>query len=181
MFLSLVILNILAVKSNEIYKDLTHSLVSDMFTFFREEDRNLYKTTLATLASNRKMRPQFIQKKPVADQIKWMHDALKFRPNQDIGEHLLQVWFMKAKSDVLVTACDGFGIKHNGEGYVEGDLPEAIEDDKLKATVDTLLEKYGTPLTTLYLCIFNLQIPGGWDNLTAVLADDERLSLSADA
>ena len=148
-----------------------------MFMFFREEDRNLYKTSLATLASNKKMRPQFVQKKPIAEQIQWMHKALMFKPNQDIGEHLLQVWFMKAKSEVLVTACDGLGIAHNGEGYVEGNLPETLEDDKLTSTIDTLLEKFGAPLTTLYLSIFNLQIPGGWDNLAEKLTSDERLVL----
>jgi len=143
--------------------------------FFREEDRNLYKTTLATLAANRKLRPVFVQKKPVADQIKWMHSSLMFKMNTDIGEHLLQVWFMKAKSDVLVTACDAFGIEHNGEGFVEGELPEEIADENVKAAIDALLEKFGAPLTTLYLAIFNLQIIGGYSNVADALENDERL------
>lgn len=164
-------------KPSEIYKEVAPSLVSEMFMYFREEDRNLYKTTLATLAANKKLRPQFVQKKSVADQITWMHNALKFKNNQDIGEHLLQVWFMKAKSDLLVAACDGLGIKHNGEGYVEGNLPEKLEDKKLKETIDTLIEKFGTPLATLYLYIFNLQTPEGWDNLAKLLETDKRLML----
>jgi len=166
------------VKSNEIYKAVDSALVHDMFLFFREEDRDLYKTTLATLAANQKMRAQFIQKKPIADQISWMQKALAFRKNQDIGEHLLQVWFMKAKSDLLVDACDGLGIEHNGEGFVEGDLPEKLDDKKLSDTIDTLIEKYKAPLTTLYLYIFNLQIPGGWDNLAKMLESDKRLKLA---
>lgn len=165
-------------KSNEIYKAVDPALVNEMFMHFREDDRNLYKTSLATLAGNQKMRPQFVQKKPVADQIKWMHSALMFKKNEDIGEHLLQVWFMKAKTDVLVTACDNLGIKHNGEGYVEGVLPKTLEDDKLKAAIDALLEKFGAPLTALYLYVFNLQIPGGWDNLAKALETDERLQLN---
>ena len=168
-------------KSYEIYKAIDPALVNEMFMFFREEDRNLYKTTLATLAANKKMRPQFIQKKPVAGQIEWMHKTLMFKANQDVGEHLMQVWFMKAKSELLVAACDGLGIKHNGEGYVEGDLPEKLADKKLSATIDDLIEKFGTPTTTLYLYIFNLQIPGGWDNLTELLDTDKRLTLNETA
>lgn len=164
-------------KSPEIYKEVDPALVDEMFMFFREEDRNLYKTTLATLAASKKLRPQFVQKKPVSEQIKWMHGALKFKSNQDVGEHLLQVWFMKAKSGLLVAACDGLGIKHNGEGYVEGELPETLEEDKLKVTIDTLIDKFGVPLTTLYLRIFNLQTPTGWDNLAEALKSDERLQL----
>lgn len=162
-------------KSYEIYKAADPSLVSEMLMFFREVDKNLYKTSLATLASNRKLRLVFVQKKPVVEQIKWMHNAMMFKMNSDIGEHLLQVWFMQAKSEILVTACDALGIDHNGEGYVNGELPKELEDDKLKATIDELLEKYGASLTTLYLSIFNLQIPGGWQNLTETLATDERL------
>lgn len=165
-------------KSYEIYKAVDPALVNEMLMFFREEDRNLYKTSLATLATNRKLRPVFVQKKPVVDQIKWMHSALKFKQNSDIGEHLIQVWFMKAKSDVLVTACDGLGIAHNGEGYVEGELPGTLEDDKLTQTVDALIEKFGEPLTSLYLHIFNLQVVGGWENLAELLQTDGRVSFN---
>ena len=168
-------------KSYEIYKAADPALISEMLMFFREEDRNFYKSSLATLATNRKLRPVFVQKKPVTEQILWMHKALKARQNGDIGEHMLQVWFMKAKSEVLVAACDALGIDHNGEGYVEGDLPETLEDEKLKAAVDTLIEKFGAGLTTLYLYIFNLQIPNGWENLGDLLASDERLKFEAAA
>lgn len=143
--------------------------------FFREEERNLYKTSLNTLASSRKLRPVFVQKKSVTDQIKWIHESLKYKQNVEIGEHLLQVWFMQAKSELLVVACDNLGITHNGEGYVEGNLPETLEDEKLDNTISALLEQFGAPLTTLYLYIFNLQIPGGWENLTEKLSSDERL------
>lgn len=172
------------VKSYEIYKFADPASIEEMLMFFRDEDRNMYKTTLATLAASRKLRPVFIQKKPVADQVKWMHSALRFKQNSDIGEHMLQVWFMKAKPEVLITACDGLGIEHNGEGYVEGDLPEKLDDKKLKSTVDTLSKEYGDPLTAIYLHIFNLQIPGGWQNLSDLLQSDKRVRYgdgSADA
>lgn len=162
-------------KSYEIYKAADPAIIEDMLSFFREEDRNLYKTTLATLAANRKLRLVFVQKKPVSEQIKWMHQALMYRQNADVGEHMFQIWFMKAKSEVLVTSCDALGIPHNGEGYVDGNLPKELEDKKLQSAVDELLAKYGASLTSIYLAVFNLQIPGGWDNLAEVIANDDRL------
>jgi len=167
------------VKSYEIYKSLDPAIVNEMLTYFRDEDREVYKTSLATLAQSKKLRAQFVQKKPIAEQMKWMHQTLKFKQNSEIGEHLLQMWFMKAKSEILVTACDTLEIKHNGEGFVEGNLPEVLEDNNLQKAVDTLLEKYGNVMTTLYLRVFNLQVPNGWSNLSAILESDERLTLQA--
>ena len=45
---------------------------------------------------------------------------------------------MKGQQPLLIDFCDSMGIEHNGEGSVEGDLPETLDDEKLKATVDTL-------------------------------------------
>jgi hypothetical protein len=69
------------------------------------------------------------------------------------------------------------GIAHDGEGSVEGALPEALDDEKLKSTIDDLLEAHDPKLVTLYLRIFNLQTPNGWENLAETLDSDERLKL----
>ena len=166
-------------KSYEIYKAIDPAVICEMLTFFRNEDRDVYKSSLSTLAASKKLRAQFVQKKSVEEQMKWMHQALKFKQNSEIGEHLLQMWFMKAKSEILVTACDALEISHNGEGFVEGSLPTVLADNNLKKAVSELIEKYGSVMTTLYLRIFNLQVPNGWENLGAILETDERLSLSA--
>lgn len=166
------------VNAYEIYKQLDPALVQEMFLFFREEERDLYKTTLASLAQNRKLRPVFVQKKSVPDQITWLHKTLQLRTNDIVGEHLFQVWFMKGQKPLLIDFCDGMGIEHDGEGSVEGELPETLDEEKLKTTVETLLGKYNPKLVALYLLIFNLQTPDGWNNLTALLKDDERISFS---
>jgi len=148
-----------------------------MFLYFREHERDLYKSSVASLASNRKLRPVFIQKKPVADQIAWLHKTLKLRSSDIIGEHLFQAWFMKGHQDLLVGFCDGMDIPHNGDGTVEGELPDDLEADKLAGTLDTLLEKHDPKLVTLYLRVFNLQTADGWPTLATALAEDERLVL----
>jgi hypothetical protein len=61
---------------------------------------------------------------------------------------------------------------------VEGELPETLDDEKLKATVDTLLDKYNPKLVSLYLHVFNRQTANGWDNLAALIDSDERNGLA---
>ncbi len=164
-------------KTHEIYQQLDPALVQEMFLFFRESERDLYKSAVSSLAANRKLRPIFIQKKPVPEQIAWLHKTLKLRSSDIIGEHLFQAWFMKGQQPLLVDFCDSMDIAHNGEGTVEGELPGDLDGDKLKATLDTLVDKYNPKLVTLYLRVFNLQTESGWPTLATVLEEDERLAL----
>jgi len=84
---------------------------------------------------------------------------------------------VKGQQHLLISFCDEMGIEHDGEGSVEGALPETLDEAKLKATVDTLLENNDVKLVTLYLSVFNLQTQAGWENLTAILESDSRLTL----
>lgn len=149
-----------------------------MFQWMRSDERDLYKSTIATLAQDRRLRPVFIQKKSVTEQIAWIHKTLQLKTCNMIGEHLLQVFFMKGQEKILVTFCDSMGIEHDGKGSVDGDLPETLDANKLKSAVDTLLAEYSPQLTTLYLQVFNMQTEGGWSTLSDLLASDDRLKLN---
>lgn len=162
----------------ELFNAVKPSIVQDMFVWMRETDRNLYKTALGTLANNRKLRPAFIQKKPVVEQISWMHKTLQLKTSSMIGEHLLQVYFMQGQNDMLATFCDGLEIPHDGKGQVEGDLPKTLDSEKLKSSIDSLLEKFDPALVSLYLHTFNIQTPDGWEELSKALEQDDRLKLS---
>lgn len=164
-------------KAHEIYQKVDPALIEDMFRWMRSEERNLYKTTLSSLGQARKLRLVFLQKKSVADQIAFMHKILKLKTQDLVGEHLLQVWFMKGQQDLLRTFCDRMEIEHDGNGQVVGDLPESLDDEKLKSTVDRLLEMFDPKLVTVYLIVFNLQTPDGWENLDKMLQEDERLKI----
>jgi hypothetical protein len=166
------------VNAYEIYQEIDHSLVADMCQWIRENDKNLYNSAVGSLAANRKLRPIFIQKKKPVDQYVWLHKTLKLRTSDTVGEHLFQVWFMKGQQEVLKDFCDGMEIEHDGAGQVEGDLPKELAADKLTSTVDTLVGPHDPKLITLYLRVFNLQRPGGWDSLSEILSSDERLKLS---
>ncbi len=165
-------------QAYELFQNIKPGIVEDMFQWFRDEDRNLYKTALGSLATSRKLRLAFLQKKPVAEQITWMHKTLQLKSSDMIGEHLLQVYFMKGQEELLVTFCDALEIPHDGKGQVEGDLPESLDPDKLKTAVDALLDKNDPALVSLYLHTFNIQTPDGWEELSKVLENDERLKLA---
>lgn len=162
----------------EIYQKIDPSPISEMFLWIRENDRQLYKSSIATLTANRNLRPVFVEKKSVTEQITWLHKTLKLKTSDTIGEHLFQVYFMKGQQELLIRFCDGLGIEHDGEGSVEGALPETLDDEKLKTTIDRLIEAHDSKLVALYLRIFNLQTPNGWANLAKTLESDERLILA---
>ena len=165
-------------QAYELFQNIKPVIVEDMFKWFRDEDRNLYKTALGSLATSRKLRLAFLQKKPVTEQITWMHKTLQLKSSDMIGEHLLQVYFMKGQEELLVTFCDALEIPHDGKGQVEGDLPDSLDPDKLKTAVDALLDKNDPALVSLYLHTFNIQTPDGWEELSKVLENDERLKLA---
>ena len=56
------------VKAYELYTAVDPAIVTQMLDWFRANDRNVYKSAVATLAGNRKLRPVFIEKKPLARQ-----------------------------------------------------------------------------------------------------------------
>ena len=163
----------------EIYQNIKPSIIVDLFIWMRAEERDLYKSTVATLANDRKLRPVFVQKKSIPEQISWMHKTLKLKSSDMIGEHLFQVYFMQGQQTLLVAFCDAMGIEHDGKGSVDGALPETFDTDKLKAAIDTLLVDFDPQLVSLYLNIFNLQTESGWENLNEILASDERLKFVA--
>lgn len=164
-------------KAHEIYSTVDPAIVTQILDWFRANDRNVYKTAVATLAANRKLRPVFIQKKPLAEQYAWIHKTLKLNACDAIGEQLLQAYLMASQQSLLGMFCDGMGIPHDGKGSVLGDLPKALDPERLAATIDKLVDLFDPKLLTLYLRCFNLQIPGGWPELTEKLASDGRLTL----
>lgn len=165
-------------RAHELYAAVDPVLVTDMLDWFRANDRNVYKSAVATLASNRKLRPVFIQKKSLADQYAWIHKTLKINACDTIGEHLLQAYLMSAQQSMLAMFCDGLGIPHDGKGSVVGDLPKKLDPERLATTIDKLVDVFEPKLFALYLHCFNMQVPGGWPELSEKLATDERLKLS---
>ena len=165
-------------KAHDLYSAVDPELVTQILDWFRANDRNVYKSAVATLAGNRKLRPVFIQKKPLAEQYSWIHKTLKLNACDTIGEHLLQAYLMAAQQSLLAMFCDGMGIPHDNKGSIVGDLPKKLDPERLATTVERIVDIFDPKLVTLYLHCFNLQVPGGWPDLTGKLESDERLVLA---
>ncbi|MFT3991369.1 MAG: hypothetical protein QM680_08150 [Luteolibacter sp.] len=165
-------------NSHELFSQVDPALVTQIFDWFRANDRNVYKSAVATLAANRKLRPVFVEKKSLAEQYAWLHKTLKIKATDSIGEQILQAYLMAGQQSLLAMFCDGLGIPHDGKGAVVGDLPKKLDGERLTATIDQLIGLFDPKLVTLYLYCFNMQTAGGWPELSEKLASDERLKLA---
>jgi hypothetical protein len=166
------------VKAHELYTAVDPALVTQILDWFRANDRNVYRSAVATLAANRKLRPVFVEKKSMVEQYAWIHKTLKLKPCDTIGEHLMQAYLMSAQQSLLGMFCDGMGIPHDGKGSVVGDLPKMLDTARLDTSVERLADVFDPKLLTVYLHCFNMQVPGGWPELSAKLESDERLKLA---
>lgn len=165
-------------KAHELYTAVDPAIVTQILDWFRANDRNVYRSAVATLAGNRKLRPVFIEKKSMAEQYAWIHKTLKLNACDTIGEHILQAYLMSGQQSLLAMFCDGMGIPHDGKGSVVGNLPKKLDSERLNTTIDRLADVFEPKLLTLYLHCFNMQVPGGWPELTEKIATDERLVLA---
>ena len=165
-------------KAHELYTAVDPAIVTQLLDWFRANDRNVYRSAVATLATNRKLRPVFVEKKSMAEQYAWIHKTLKLKPCDTIGEHLLQAYLMSAQQSLLGMFCDGLGIPHDGKGSVVGDLPKKLDAARLDTTIDRLVDIFDPKLFTVYLHCFNMQVPGGWPELTTKIESDDRLVLA---
>ncbi len=165
-------------KAHELYSAVDPAIVTQILDWFRANDKNVYRSAVATLAGNRKLRPVFIEKKSMADQYAWIHKTLKINACDTIGEHLLQAYLMAGQQSLLAMFCDGMGIPHDGKGSVVGNLPKKLDTERLNSTIERLVDIFEPKLFAVYLHCFNMQVPGGWPELSEKLASDERLKLA---
>jgi hypothetical protein len=166
------------VKAHELYSAVDPAIVTQILDWFRANDKNVYRSAVATLAANRKLRPVFIEKKSMADQYAWIHKTLKINACDTIGEHLLQAYLMAGQQSLLAMFCDGMGIPHDGKGSVVGNLPKKLDTDRLNSTIERLVDIFEPKILAVYLHCFNMQVNGGWPELSEKLASDERLALA---
>ncbi len=139
----------------------------------QDNNREVYRALVASMAQAQKMRPVFIGRQPKERRHKSFVQMLSRAGSEEHAGNLIRGWLFKEHKDVLTSFLGKLGIEHQ-EGMVD-DLPESISDDALNAAVDLLIEKYDRELVAVYLTAFNASNENRWGNLDALLADDERL------
>jgi hypothetical protein len=166
------------VKSHEIFTAVDPSVVAHMLNWFRDNDRDVYKSAVSTLASQRKVRPVFVQKKSLPEQYAWIQKTLQLKSSDAIGDQVLQAYLMAGEQKMLGMFCDILGIAHDGKGSVTGELPKALDTAKLDEAVEKLVDIFDPKIFTIYLHCFNMQQLGGYPEITAKLESDDRLKLA---
>jgi hypothetical protein len=154
--------------ANEIFQEVKPETAASVFQYLRDEQREVYKASISTLAANRKLRPVFVQRKPASEQIDWLVKNVKLRGSVEIATQVLQLWLLKAHPALLTSFLDGLGIEHDGEGAAD-DIPDELDAKKLKSTVNGLLKAHEPELVRIYLHIFQIQRSNGWEELTRLI------------
>ncbi|NDA69082.1 MAG: hypothetical protein EB141_09445 [Verrucomicrobia bacterium] len=149
------------------------TLAADILEHAHTHDRELYRATVNAIAGARKVRPVFLDKQPRKERHAGMIAYLSRPGLEAAAGTMLRGWLLKAHKSLLVDFLDGLGITHK-DGVVD-DLPDSVDDAKLKGTVEALLGKHSAEVVKVYLHSFNSMNESQWKNLEAILEDDARL------
>ncbi len=163
--------------AHEIFGFMSPALSAEIVAQTHEADKQIYRAVLAGIAEAKKVRPVFLERKPRADQHKEIVGMLS-KPRLDtLALQLLQNWLLKHQAAMLTDFLDALGIKHD-KGAVEN-LPDKMEDEKLKSAVEKLLAKFPKENVAVYLRAFNDLNQAKWANLADMLDKDQRLQLGS--
>jgi hypothetical protein len=163
--------------SHELFGFMSPGLANDIITFTLESDKPTYRATLGAVAQARHLRPVFLERQPRPQRHVMMISTLS-RPGLDaVAGGLIRVWLLKKHQAMLVDFLNALGIK-NEEGVVDN-LPESMDDAKLRSAIEVLLAKYPPEAVAVYLNAFNDMNQANWANLKNILESDSRLQLGA--
>jgi hypothetical protein len=163
-------------KCYEIFSKLSPELTNEIFAYLLEFEKPVYKAMIQNIASRRKLRPVFIERKPKNERHHWLQQALSLKSADDITLQVLQIWLLGAQRELICEFLDSLGIAHDGKGVVEN-LPAAPSRERLNDTITRLLEKRSPEVVAVYLHAFQAMDETGWSVLDEALAADPRVSL----
>lgn len=161
---------------SEIFGRLPAPLAHEILAYMQKEQKASYAFAVQTLASQRRFRPIFIERKPPAERHAWIQQQLARSLNEQLAGNVIGLWLTGAQAPMLASFLDSLGIAHDGKGSIET-LPPSPEKSALKAAVDGLLEKYPAASVKTYLHAFQTSEPEAWPALGEILAEDSRLAL----
>lgn len=84
--------------------------ISNILDWMRNQERAIYRAAVRELGALKKLRPEFIQRKPLQEQFSFIKKMLSWKPSNEIGDHLLQVWLLRKHQDMLITFLNTLGI-----------------------------------------------------------------------
>lgn len=162
-------------SSHEIIGFMSPSMGTEILTWAYEDEKPVYKATLGAVAEARKVRTVFLQRQPRVQRHTGMLDTLAKPRMENAASTLIRTWLLKGKKSLLVDFLEALEIEHE-DGVVD-ELPESIDEARLKDAVDRVLEKYPHEVVAIYLNAFNGMNETNWPTLNAMLESDPRLQL----
>jgi hypothetical protein len=163
-------------KCYEICGRVSPELMNSILGFLLEQEKPVYKAMIQNLATRRKLRPIFIERKPKIERHIWIQQALSSKSSDELAIQLLQIWLLGAYREMICEFLDLLEIKHDGKGVVE-DLPPEPSREALAETIAKLLEKHQREVVAVYLHAFQAMDETGWATLEEELRDDKRVAL----
>lgn len=156
---------------------MSPAMANEIITFTFENEKQTYRATMAAVAESRHVRPVFLERQAKPQRHATMVSALS-KPTLEVAAgNLIRTWLVKKHKSMLMDFLNALEIK-NEEGVVD-DLPESVDDAKLKSAVDALISKYPPEAVAVYLNAFNEMNQANWANLKSLLEGDPRLQLGA--
>lgn len=152
---------------------MSPALAVRIIEFAHDNNKELYRTLLATVAQARNLRPAFFERTPRASRHTTMASMLAKPRLELMAGNLVREWLMKEQTPMLADFMDALGIPHK-DGAVD-DLPPTVEEAKLQAGIDKLLSKYPAEEVIVYLNAFYTMNQIQWPNLETMLKNEPRL------
>jgi len=163
-------------KCHEICSRVSPELMNAAFVFLLEHEKPVYKAMIQNIASRRKLRPIFIERKPKRERHLWLQQALSTKSSDDLAIQLFQIWLLGAHREMICNFLDLLEIKHDGKGVVD-DLPPEPTREALTGAIGKLLEKHSREVVAVYLHAFQAMDETGWSILDEILSADPRIAL----
>ena len=161
--------------SYEMFATMPQALGNRILEEMSLEDKPFYRGILDAVAQSRKVRVVYLERQPRTDRHGFVVATLARPSMEPTAANLLRTWFLKKQNQLLIDFLDALGIAHE-KGVVE-DLPEKVEDEKVKGAVEALLAKHPAEVVALYLHSFLHLNDVHWHNLEEILFEDPRLEL----
>lgn len=163
--------------AHELIGFMSPALAAEILEHAFTADKELYRATLNAVAQVRKVRPVFLERQPRKDRHASMLATLA-KPSMELAAAtLLRGWLVKKQSPLLEDFLDALGVPHT-HGVVD-DLPETVDDARLRSAVEAALSKHPAEVVTVYLHAFYEMNEARWANLKSLLETEPRLQLGA--
>jgi hypothetical protein len=165
-------------KSHEILHECPTEVVNEIFAYLQEHEKAVYRAIIQNIATQRKLRPVFIERKPKTERHEWLRQALSRKSTDDVAAQTLQIWLLGAQKDLICQFLDALEIPHDGKGFVD-QLPPEPSSEKLKIAVGQLLEGHRPEIVAVYLHLFQTMDDASWKGLEEILATEPRLKIGS--